>query len=203
MRAYYSPVKPMPTQKQMEAARSNGAKSLGPVTPEGKQIAAGNAFRHGLLSGSIVLNGELVSQFEALHDSLLAEHQPATQSELALVRALAAALWRQLRVWGFQKLTVDNQTATSKHPAWFAAMQIYIHEKDIPTLLRYETTFSRQFSRALKELNVLKSRRSGIGPPLPAVPLTGSTWEPLPDSTEHNCFCETNPATRNSNKINS
>ncbi len=193
----------MTTQKQIEASRSNGAKSHGPVTPEGKQIAAGNATRHGLLSRSIVLKGESVSRFEALYDSLLAEHQPATQSEHALVNSMAAALWRQLRVWGFQKLAVDNRIAQSQESGWFVAMETYILDPDIPTLLRYETAFSRQFSRALKELNTLKSRRSGICPHLPTEPLTGSTWDPLPDSTDQNSFCETNPATCNSNEISS
>ena len=86
----------MITQKQIEAARINGAKSHGPVTPEGKQISSGNATRHGLLSGAIVLKGESIERFEALYDSLLAEHQPATQSEVAIVNARAAALWLRL-----------------------------------------------------------------------------------------------------------
>ena len=98
----------MITQLQIEASRINGAKSRGPVTPEGKQTSARNATLHGLLAGSIVLKGESVARFEALHGSLLAEHQPVTQSEVALVDAMAAALWRQWRVWGFQKLSVHT-----------------------------------------------------------------------------------------------
>ena len=192
----------MATQKQIEASRTNGAKSRGPATPEGKKTAAGNSTRHGLLSSVIVLEGENLKQFEALYASLLAEHQPVTPSEIALVDSMTAALWRQARIWGFQKFTVDNQIVTHKQPAWFTAMKTYTYDQDIPTLLRYETTFSRQFFRALKELHVQKSRRSGTGAQLPAELLIGGTWDTLPDSTEQNDFCETNPATSNSNEIN-
>ena len=146
----------MPTQKQIEAARINGAKSHGPVTPEGKQASSTNAIRHGLLSGSIVLKGESIARFEALYDDLLSEHQPATQSEIAVVNVMAAALWRQLRVWGFEKLWVDTDIANQDRPAWYSALNSYVGPHTcIGTLLRYETAYSRQFSRAQKEIVAL------------------------------------------------
>jgi hypothetical protein len=170
----------MSTQKQIEASRINGAKSQGPVTPEGKQISSANATRHGLLSGSIVLKGESIERFGALYDALLAEHQPATQSEVAVVNAMAVALWRQLRVWGFEKLSVDLDIANHDGPAWHTALLSYLTpDGKIGTLLRYETAYSRQFSRALRELNALKARRSGVTPPPPALVLTGATWDPI------------------------
>ena len=130
----------MSTQKQIEASRINGAKSQGAVTPEGKQISSGNATRHGLLSGSIVLKGESIERFEALYDSLLSEHQPATQSEIAVVNAMAAALWRRLRVWGFEKFSIDLDIANRDGPAWHTALLSYLSpDEKIATLLRYET----------------------------------------------------------------
>ena len=170
----------MSTQKQIEASRINGVKSQGPVTPEGKQISSGNATRHGLLSGSIVLKGESIERFEALYDALLGEHQPATQSEVAVVNAMAAALWRRLRVWGFEKLSADLDIANCGGPAWHTALLSYFTpDGKIGTLLRYETAYSRQFSRALSEINAVKSRRSGVTPPPPALLLTGATWDPI------------------------
>ena len=171
---------PMSTYKQIEASRTNGAKSQGPVTPEGKQVSSANATRHGLLSSAIVLKGESVQRFEALYDSLLAEHQPTTQSEVSVVNAMAAALWRQLRVWSFEKSCVDIDIANRDSPAWYTAMLSYLSpDEKIGTLLRYETAYSRQFSRALSELNMLKTRRSGVTPPPPAPVLTGATWDTI------------------------
>jgi len=36
-----------PTEKQIEASRLNGAKSHGPATAQGKQVASLNAYKHG------------------------------------------------------------------------------------------------------------------------------------------------------------
>ena len=183
----------MTTQKQTEASRINGAKSQGPVTPEGKQISSGNATRHGLLSGAIVLKGEPIERFEALCDSLIAEHQPATQSELSAVNAMAAALWRQLRVWSFEKSCVDLDIANRDGPAWYTALLSYLSpDEKIGTLLRYETAYSRQFSRALKELDTLKARRSIVTPLSPALVLTGATWDPIqpPSLNEESAFSQ-------------
>ena len=155
----------MPTQKQIDAARINGAKSLGPITPEGKQASSINATRHGLLSGSIVFKGESIAAFETLYGDLLSERQPATQSEIAVVNAMAAALWRQLRVWGFEKLSADADIANQDGPAWYSALNSYVGPNNcMGTLLRYETAYSRQFSRAQKEIVALKARRTGLTP---------------------------------------
>ena len=53
--------KPAPAQrseKQREAARLNGAKTRGPVTPEGKRNSSLNGLRHNLCSVSLVLSNE-------------------------------------------------------------------------------------------------------------------------------------------------
>src|SRR6185503_10319741 len=53
---------------------------------------------HGLTSELLILPGESVADFEALLDSLEAEHQPATPTEVILVRQMAMASWRLNRL---------------------------------------------------------------------------------------------------------
>ena len=97
-----------------------------------------------------------------------------------MVNAMAAALSRRLRVWGFEKFSVDLDIANRDGPAWHTALLSFLSpDEKIGTLLRYETAYSRQFSRALSELNTIKARRSGITPPPPVLVLTGATWYPI------------------------
>ena len=94
--------------KQTEASRSNGAKSHGPVTEEGKQISARNSTRHGLLADTVVLLGESKGSFTAMMEELVAEHRPETESEMGLVEIMALARWRQMRTWSVEKVTLEN-----------------------------------------------------------------------------------------------
>ena len=56
----------MTTKRKSETARINGARSRGPVTAEGKQIASQNAIRHGMLAQTVVLEGESDELFQQL-----------------------------------------------------------------------------------------------------------------------------------------
>ena len=68
----------MPSQSKSQTARSNGAKSRGPVTPEGRAKSSGNRVRHGLRAKSIVLPTESSAEFESLRDSYLDQFRPQT-----------------------------------------------------------------------------------------------------------------------------
>ncbi len=63
----------MPTNLISDAAahasRTNGAKSSGPATPEGKARSSQNAVKHGLHSKQILLPTESAEEFQALRDS--------------------------------------------------------------------------------------------------------------------------------------
>ena len=86
--------------KQIESSRTNSAKSLG------------------LLSGSRVLKGASRERFETVCDSSLVEHQPANQSEVAVVIVMAIALWRRLLILGVEKFSVDLEFADRCRPTW-------------------------------------------------------------------------------------
>jgi hypothetical protein len=104
-----------------ESSRANGAKSRGPVTPEGKLASAANArfstgpvtpegkarssqnaLTHGILSQTVVLPSESWSAFEKIYNGYMAEFEPATDSERRLVQILAVADWRRTRVWSVE-----------------------------------------------------------------------------------------------------
>ncbi len=84
----------MATQNQIDANRLNAQKSTGPKTPEGRAAVRLNGLRHGLTASDLVFPGESEADFETLFDSIEAEHQPTTPTEVAIVRRIAMATWR-------------------------------------------------------------------------------------------------------------
>ncbi len=112
---------------RIAANRANGAKSRGPVTPEGKRISAANvihstgprtpegkarasqnALKHGMLSQSVVLRNECPDSFENAHCSLRDELQPRSYIDNELVEIMAAAHWRRKRSWCIEKDQFDH-----------------------------------------------------------------------------------------------
>ena len=83
---------------QIEASRRNGARSRGPVTPEGKARASRNAVRHGLTAMiHLVIAGEDAGELEALTFRMLVETGATSEIEARLARRLAVAFWKSER----------------------------------------------------------------------------------------------------------
>lgn len=171
--------------KQIQAARSNGARSKGPITPQGKRNSARNSARHGLLSQTVVLEEESADLFLELLTDYMDEYQPATASQVSLVETMAVARWRQLRVWGAQKTAMDRDMALQDPSVGPASVRALLALRGSPesscppeVLLRYEIAFDRQFSRALTRLLALQSRPASSRP-APYHPPTqaGQTWK--------------------------
>ena len=93
----------MRSEKQKAASRANGARSRGPKTPEGKARAARNSLRHGLLARAVVLEDESRARFDTLVCQLDEALQPQTAIEHLFVGKMAAAHWRQLRIWELER----------------------------------------------------------------------------------------------------
>lgn len=152
----------MRTPKQIETSRRNGAKSRGPVTPEGKRRASLNARRHGLLAATVVLEAEDKPLFRSLLRDFTAQFQPATPTENALVETMAVARWRQLRAWSLEKAGLDYQIATQEEPvnnttrAALAFRNLSDNSRSLELLNRYENRYNSQFLRALNSLRCLR-----------------------------------------------
>ena len=83
---------------QIEASRRNGAKSRGPVTPEGRRRSAMNAMKHGLTADSFTLAPEEDEEgFAELVARLEARFAPSDEVAAHLVQRLASVMWRQYR----------------------------------------------------------------------------------------------------------
>ncbi len=99
----------MSTERQIQASRANGAKSRGPVTPEGKLNSSLNAITHGMLADTIVIKGESKDRFSGVLASLLEEFKPQTPFEASLIETMAVARWRQMRIWGMEQAGMQHE----------------------------------------------------------------------------------------------
>lgn len=160
------------TPTQQETARRNGSKSRGPITPTGKSISARNRYTHGLLSKTIVIEGEEAARFAALLHSLRTDFQPANAIEESLVEDLAICRWRQRRLLAMETASLSTeirrQTAESTPEApkpsnATRAVQAFTTisqtSRTLELINRHELRFSRQFNRTLDRLLTLQSAR--------------------------------------------
>ena len=156
----------MATNKQIQAARENGKKSRGPVTPEGKAASSRNAVSHGFRSTRwFVQNNEDCAQLDAFIADFTAEYQPSGPTETALVRDLAHAHFSLERIWAMQIAGVDYQVDMQRpqieedfdqvdEPTrlFLAFNQLAKESPGLALLNRYQVSYDRAFHRARKAL---------------------------------------------------
>ncbi len=190
----------MSSQRRIDSSRANGAKSRGPVTPEGKRKSSQNARRHGFLARAVVLEDERTPAFHDLLNDLVREHNAQTETQLNLIETMVMARWRIARLWAiereilqteFDKPEHDGETPTAVLTKAFRALA----DRDgiLGLLNRYEARLDRQYSRALNLLIKLADPNSpltqfrqtnpnGIG--LPACPAAEDGAHPHPNQPE-------------------
>ena len=162
----------MSTLSRSESSRINGAKSRGPVTPEGKQRSAQNAVKHGLLAKGICLNIEKTEVFEELVADFCARLRPVDNVELRLVEQAALAQFRYERIAASTEtsmfvLKMDEQAPEVARqyervdpPTRFAIAftSLASEGNSIQLMLRYQQTMLRQRDSALKQLHELRTK---------------------------------------------
>ena len=158
----------MPTDRQRESARRNGARSKGPVTPEGKAASSQNAVRHGIYSKSVVLACESQEDYDALLAELSKEYQPAGFVEAQYVRDIADARWRLQRIQAIETQWLDEMVAenqrrrkpnTVEHQVAEAWSDIARCSNKLELLARQESRLRRDIERAAKALRTTQADR--------------------------------------------
>src|SRR3984957_13408592 len=181
----------MSTERQQNASRVNGSKSHGPVSPEGKLASSRNALTHGMLSSTVVLKGESTDRFLGLLADLFEEFQPQTPFEQSLIENMAVARWRQMRIWGMEKASMEyemhrqaapsnsNDLDPSEQAATRAAIAFRTLSDDsrsLELINRYESRYDRQYLRAHRRFVDTRDRRTP-----PSAPTQSEPEAPVPE----------------------
>jgi hypothetical protein len=176
----------MATEAQVEANRTNAQKSTGPRTPEGKEKAAQNALKHGLLAKDAVVVGEDLDEFDLFRDQLGAELAPVGLVEARLVERIAGLIWRLQRAERFHTETFDvlyaKCDAEPQAKRWRLAcgpehadpvvgltvVKDFSETRVLERLLMYERRIENSLCRMMAELRQVQGQRRAGG----AVPAT-------------------------------
>jgi hypothetical protein len=183
----------MSSNLKSETSRINGAKSKGPITPEGKARSSQNALRHGLTAESPTLPTESEDDFQTLLDAYLNRYHPADAIEIELVHSLAITRWRLRRIGMIESCMFENHMVQSRvRLSWLfkeiqddnrlalAFRDLANGGKALDLLLRYEASLTRAYDRTAKQLEHLQNHQLRNEP---AKPVSA----PLP-TTSHPSF---------------
>jgi hypothetical protein len=188
----------MSSQLKSDTARANGAKSHGPVTPQGRAISSRNSLRHGFAAKSVVLPTESSQEFQALLRSYVVQFDPRGGVEQELVQTMVAARWRLRRIGNIETALlstelvrraedIDEEFSNMKNVdrlAWVFE-KLADHGQTLSLVVRYEGALNRSYDRAFKQLHMLQSARRRVQPnepnrdPAPA-PVTPTIVSPIP-----------------------
>ena len=153
----------MNTEKRILASRANGAKSRGPVTPEGKARMR-SAVRSRRLAEASVLSNESSDAFLKIlhhHYDCLA---PANDVECAMIEEMVSSYWRVRRGWAIENSLLETATATQPDGPELVRIALANAElstnQQVVTLRREETRLQRIYQRSLHNLFLLKNLKS-------------------------------------------
>ena len=190
-----------------DVARENGAKSHGPVTPEGKARAAQNSYKHGLTASTVVFpDVESTDQYIESHQRLIATWKPVNPVEEDLVEEMAVCKWQERRMWGIETDTFDIQiqiqaneykrmcTEDGGNGKVAVAFGTLADGKRLDLMLRYRGQSNRHYYRAMNQLLKLRKERALENAPAEPEP---SNPEPLKEKERNEPTTAPKPNTTN------
>jgi hypothetical protein len=135
--------------RKLAANRSNAQRSTGPTTEAGKANAAQNSYRHGFFALRLFPNAEIRARDGADYDAVFKDfddhYSPVGGVEKFWLEKAATDALRLARLLGFEQQVLS----------WPAPFE----ERSVDRLLRYESTISRHFAQAIKNLELLQEKR--------------------------------------------
>src|ERR1700679_3208012 len=146
----------MSSQKRTESSRANGAKSHGPITPEGKLRSSRNATTHGLLADCVVLNAEDKEGFNDIVQTHRDRFQPTDGVEDCIVEEMCISRWRLYRAWVMETRTLEDQIATERGDIT-AAFNKVAASPGVALMHRYQSPLQLMYQRALRTLIMLRT----------------------------------------------
>src|SRR5277367_5787114 len=144
-----------------EINRANAEKSTGPKTTDGKQRSAMNAFKHGLMGQSLMLQPNEMEAYNRLTVSMLSDLKPKTEPERQLAQKIIdghfrlnrlAAIENNMLNFGLIRYTTDTDH-DDRVEVMIAQTRALIEQTNAFDVLgRYETRLSRQLLKYIEEL---------------------------------------------------
>lgn len=161
-----------------ETARSNGSKSRGPISADGRAKSSRNALKHGLAAsdGAVLLDCEDPAQFDELLRKLRNIHKPTTSAEKDLVEEMAAARWRLRRMSNIEAGLLNAEVAAQQSKSGSPTPSVHLasafraladESRSLALASRYAARLQRQYDRVYKTLRELQQVRQSQEPTQP------------------------------------
>ena len=174
----------MSSLRRINSSRSNGTRSRGPLTPQGKARSSQNALRHGLLAQCVVVGEESNEDFQHLLSEHLDRFGPLDGVEYAMLEEMAAAYWRMRRIWAIEQdwmqKEIDSRVSPDALGRISDSFANLAETNKFRVLQRYENRMHRIYQRSLKTLLLLHSKNDQTN----LVPFPDTPDCPLPDPRE-------------------
>jgi hypothetical protein len=142
-----------PNSARAQAARTNGAKSKGPVTAEGKKNSSQNAVKHGLTALKWTGRPEDEAAYQEFSQAVTAELNPQGILQEVLAERIVSSMWRLRRI---PVIEATLASSIEESDRWTRDQRVaqWPHQK--LALSRYEANIHRCMHKDMKELRALK-----------------------------------------------